>query len=167
LGGLSAILPPTRAALDLGELERLVDDLAARPHLWREHVRHAPEQRFYTQLYREPHLDIWLICWDAHQETGLHDHDRSAGAVKVVEGTLLEDYFATRDGSIVLDTVSHTTGARFSFDAAYIHDVRHDGGPPATSLHAYSPALWRMGQYALGPRGLGRTSITYLDELAA
>ena len=104
---------------------------------------------------------------DAHQETGLHDHDRSAGAVRVVEGTLLEDYFTSRDGSIVLETVAHPPGASFSFDATYIHDVRHDGGAPATSIHAYSPALWRMGHYALGPRGLGRTSLTYLDEIAA
>jgi hypothetical protein len=167
LGGLASLLPSSQATLEIAELERLVEDLAAHPGIWGEHVRHAPEQRYYTQLYRQPHLDIWLICWDAHQETGLHDHDRSSGAVRVIEGTLLEDYFTMRDDSIVLDTVSHTAGARFSFDSTYIHDVRHDGGPPATSLHAYSPALWRMGHYALGPRGLGRTSLTYLDELAA
>ncbi len=48
-----------------------------------------------------------------------------------------------------------------------LHDVRHDGGPPATSIHAYSPAPWRMGHYALGERGLGRVSVSYMEELAA
>lgn len=167
MGGIASLAAPTAGNLSTADLERLVDDLAARPDLWRDHVRHASEQRIYTQLHRDPHLDIWLICWDARQETGLHDHDRSAGAVRVVQGTLLEDYFTARDQSIVLDTVAHPAGARFSFDASYIHDVRHDGGEPATSIHAYSPALWRMGHYALGPRGLGRTSLTYLDEIAA
>ena len=57
--------------------------------------------------------------------------------------------------------------ASFSFDASYSHDVRHDGGVPATSIHAYSPALWRMGHYAIGAHGLGRVSLTYVDEVAA
>lgn len=150
------------------ELEALVAALAVQPQLWRSRVRHERERRFYEQLYRDPELDIWLICWDAEQETGLHDHDRSAGAVRVVEGTLLEDFFAGgADGTIALRTEAHAAGASFSFDASYIHDVRHDGQKPAVSLHAYAPALWRMGYYAVGPRGLGRTALTYVDEIAA
>jgi Cysteine dioxygenase type I len=165
MGGIASLVPSVDETLDVVELERLVVDLAARTDLWRDRVRHAPDKRLYSQLYREPHLDIWLICWDASQETGLHDHDRSSGAVCVVEGTLLEDYFTERDGSIVLQTVAHGPDATFGFDSTYIHDVRHDGGVPATSIHAYSPALWRMGYYSLGPRGLGRTSLTYLEEV--
>ena len=161
-------LTPAGALLAPSELEALLDALAGQPQLWRPLVRHQRDQRFYEPLYRDPDLDIWLICWDARQETGLHDHDRSAGAVRVVDGTLLEDFFAGEgDGIIALRTVSHPVGASFSFDASYIHDVRHDGRQPAVSLHAYAPALWRMGYYALGPRGLGRTSLTYVDEIAA
>jgi hypothetical protein len=33
-------------------------------------------------------------------------------------------------------------------------------------VHAYSPPLWRMGQYTLGPGGLlRRRSVSYADEL--
>jgi hypothetical protein len=33
-------------------------------------------------------------------------------------------------------------------------------------VHAYSPPLWRMGQYAVSPYGvLRRTSVSYADEL--
>jgi hypothetical protein len=167
MGGIAGLSPAANRDLEPAELERLVDRLTGQPHLWRHLVQHSKDQRFYIQLHRDPHLDIWLICWDQHQETGLHDHDRSAGAVQVIEGTLLEDYFAARHNTITLDTISRPAGSRFSFNASYIHDVRHDGGPPATSIHAYSPALWRMGHYTIGPHGLGRTSITYIDEIAA
>jgi len=166
MGGVASLLPGGRD-LDVDELERLVDEIAARPQLWRPHVRHETDRRWYLQLHRDPNVDVWLICWDAAQETGLHDHDRSAGAVRIVEGTLLEDWLAARDGSIVLETRAHHAGARFSFDATYIHDVRHDGGSPATSIHAYSPALWRMGYYAVGSHGLGRVSLSYVEETAA
>src|SRR5215475_12904936 len=149
MGGVGSLLPPTGGDLALPELERLVEDLAGAPQLWRHHVRHERDRRFYVQLHRDPHVDIWLICWDAEQETGLHDHDRSSGAVRVVDGTLLEDFFAVHENGIALETRAHDAGSLFSFDATYIHDVRHDGGPPATSIHAYSPALWRMGHYAV------------------
>lgn len=167
MGGVAGLIPEPGRDLDQGELEALVDSLAFAPELWRAEVRHERDRRIYTQLYRDPNVDIWLICWDARQETGLHDHDRSSGAVRVVAGTLLEDFFVADEGTIRLETVAHGAGARFSFDATYIHDVRHDGGPPATSIHAYSPALWRMGHYAIGPKGLGRVSLTYMDEVAA
>jgi len=167
MGGVASLIEPTGRDLAVPELERLVETLACRPALWQHLVRHEREQRFSFQLHRDPHVDIWLICWDAEQETGLHDHDRSSGAVRVVDGVLLEDYFAVRNGSIGLETTTHTAGSSFSFDSTYIHDVRHDGGKPATSIHAYSPALWRMGHYAVGPRGLGRVSLTYVEEVAA
>jgi hypothetical protein len=166
MGGVGSLVQ-TQRELELRELEALAGEIASRPELWRAQVRHERESRFYVQLHRDPHVDIWLICWDAFQETGLHDHDRSAGAVHVVEGTLLEDSFVARDGGFALQTVEHQAGSCFSFASTYIHDVRHDGGAPATSIHAYSPALWRMGRYELGPRGLGRVSVTYVEEVAA
>lgn len=166
MGGVDRLFPGGRD-LDVAELEVLVEEVARHPETWRSLVRHARDQRIYVQLHRDPHVDVWLICWDAEQETGLHDHDRSAGAVRVVEGTLLEDWLAPRGRSINLETRAHRAGERFSFDATYIHDVRHDGGPPAVSIHAYSPALWRMGYYAIGGRGLGRVSLSYVEEEAA
>ena len=48
------------------------------------------------QLYRDPHLDLWLICWLDAQDTGYHDHDVSSGAVYVCDGTLHEDHFERR-----------------------------------------------------------------------
>ena len=56
-------------------------------------------------------------------------------------------------------------GSVFDFDSSYIHGVRHAGGRPLL-LHAYSPALWRMGHCASSGTGrsLGRISITYADE---
>ena len=58
---------------------------AAEEGLWRPYVRHDADMRFYQQLYRDPNLDVWLICWVSGQSTGYHDHDRSSGAVVVCE----------------------------------------------------------------------------------
>ena len=56
-------------------------------------------------------------------------------------------------------------GASFSFGADHIH--RLNGAERGTvSVHAYSPPLWRMGQYAVNEDGvLRRVSVSYADEL--
>jgi hypothetical protein len=135
---------------------------------WAELVRHDPSTRYFNQLYRDANLDVWLICWLDAQDTGYHDHELSSGAVYVVEGSLCEDYFyRDADGWIDVRTRERPAGEVFDFDGASIHGVRHAGGPPATSIHVYSPSLWRMGYYEPGEGGLRRSSITYADEMAS
>jgi hypothetical protein len=57
-------------------------------------------------------------------------------------------------------------GEAFSVAASDIHRVRHGGGGPAVSIHAYSPPLWRMDAYEIRPGGeLSRHSVSYAEEL--
>jgi hypothetical protein len=107
-----------------------------------------------------------MICWLDDQKTGYHDHDLSSGAVFVCEGTLVEDRFHIGADGLIHASRGRPAGQAFAFDAAYIHGLRHAGGPPATSIHCYSPPLWRMGHYDTDPDGsLCRTSLTYLEEV--
>jgi hypothetical protein len=149
------------------ELRELAIGLGQEEGLWRHMVRHDADERIYHQLYRDPSIDVWLICWMHRQDTGYHDHDRSSGAVYVCEGILWEDFFQRQeDGWIREQTRQHGAGGSFDFDATYIHGVRNEGTEPATSVHVYSPALWRMGHYEPDPNGvMRRIAMTYADEL--
>lgn len=159
---------PPGENLSREELASLAVAVGREPRFWREHVRHDPNQRHFVQLYRDANVDVWLICWLDAQDTGYHDHDLSSGAVHVIEGTLHEDYFFRDEhGWIDVRTRERGAGSVFHFDGSSIHGMRHAGGPPASSIHVYSPALWRMGYYEPGEGGLRRTSITYADEMAA
>ncbi|MDQ3867303.1 MAG: cysteine dioxygenase family protein [Actinomycetota bacterium] len=129
-------------------------------------MRHVPEERYFVELFRDVHLDVWLICWLNQQDTGLHDHDVSSGAVFVCDGVLAEDRLQHSRGALRVRTREHGAGTSFHFDASYVHRMRHVGGSLATSVHCYSPALWRLGHYDLDDdRNLTRTSITYADEM--
>jgi predicted metal-dependent enzyme (double-stranded beta helix superfamily) len=163
---IAARVEPDRD-LDRLALDWLAHAIADDEPLWRPYEQHTDDVRFYRQLYRDPNLDVWLICWTHRQDTGYHDHDRSSGAVRVCSGTLCEDFFQRdEDGWIRERTREHAAGGSFDFDSTYIHGVRNPEHEPATSIHVYSPALWRMGHYEPDDRGvLRRVAMTYADEL--
>ncbi|SDH27860.1 Cysteine dioxygenase type I [Sinosporangium album] len=151
-------------ALDRRELHDLVDGVAASPELWKEHVGFpdAEDGRHYVSLYRDAYVDIWLLCWRPEDDTGWHDHDISSGAVRVVAGALRE--CNPRIGGEHLETVV-SEGESFSFGPDHIH--RLTGAlESSVSIHAYSPPLWRLGQYSISATGvMRRTSVSYADEL--
>jgi cysteine dioxygenase type I len=158
---------PADRDLDQAELLLLATAIGTAPELWRDQVRHDRGERIYVELYRDTHLDVWMICWLDDQKTGYHDHDVSSGAVYVCDGELVEDRFLFGGTGLVHSSRKRPAGEAFRFDAAYIHGVRHAGGPPATSIHCYSPPLWRMGYYDADEEGsLIRTSLSYLEEVA-
>src|SRR5262249_37462050 len=57
-----ARLPGARN-LEQSELVELATAIGHLPDFWRPLVRHDPGERVYVQLYRDPHVDVWMICW--------------------------------------------------------------------------------------------------------
>ncbi len=145
--------PPLPAGRDLvgAELRSLATWLGDRPELWRPHVRHDPAQRTFHRLVADAHVTVWLICWMPGHDTGFHDHDGSAGAVAVLEGQVREERLRLLGDPA---TAVYGPGEVLEFGPADIHRVRHAGTEPAVTVHAYSPALRRMGAYVAGPDGV-------------
>src|SRR5262249_18329322 len=58
-----------------------------------------------------------------------------------------------------------TEGGSISFGPDHIHRLTGEA-EQSISLHAYSPPLWRLGQYTIDDGGvLRRVSVCYADEL--
>jgi Cysteine dioxygenase type I len=148
--------------LEREELRRLVDELARQPGRWRATATAEAGERHFTSLYRDDHLDLWLIAWTELGDTGWHDHDISSGAVRVLEGALEES--SPRLGGAPVTRVI-PDGNSFAFGPDHIH--RLTGlAEHSLSLHAYSPPLWRLGQYSVDAEGvMRRVSVSYAEEL--
>lgn len=148
--------------LEPAELRRWVRELADRRELWEGLVRHDTGERHYVSLYRDGNIDVWLLCWNTQDDTGWHDHDTSSGAVAVTKGAVHE--LRPRLGG---EASTRTIAAPrdFAFGPDHIHRMSGavDG---SVSIHAYSPPLWRMGQYSISDTGvMRRYSVSYADEL--
>ncbi|MDX6357547.1 MAG: hypothetical protein QOH37_601 [Nocardioidaceae bacterium] len=153
---------PTGRDLAPAELEVLVDGIAARPETWGHHVAFDDQDRVYVSLHRDAHVDVWLLCWTPENDTGWHDHDVSSGAVRVVSGELVENNLTRAAGAVETRVPAGTT---FSFAPDHIHRL-NGAVHGSVSVHAYSPPLWRMGQYRVDEGGLlKRVSLSYADEL--
>ena len=147
--------------LDQAELLQLASSIAADPARWQQHVAFSDDERHYVSLHRDTHVDIWVLCWTPANDTGWHDHDISSGAVAVTQGRLVEHNLAV-DGNALETTIG--AGAVYSFGPDHIHRLTGlDAG--SVSIHAYSPPLWRMGQYSVTGGMLRRKSVSYADEL--
>ena len=148
--------------LDHDELVALASSIAADPAPLEPHIAFSDEKRHYVNLHRDGHVDVWLLCWTPDNDTGWHDHDISSGAVAVLRGALTEHNLAVADESVRTDVIA---GQVFGFGPDHIHRLT-GRDPGSVSVHAYSPPLWRMGQYTLGAGGvLRRRTVSYADEL--
>jgi hypothetical protein len=152
-------------SLSTTELEAFVATLVRTPELWRRHVRHQDDLRVYEQIWDDPDVNAWLICWSEDQDTGFHDHDESAAGIAVISGRVREEQLRL-GGSPTARELG--PGAVFSLPPVAIHRVLHAGEGPAVTIHAYSPPLTRTGAYRVGPYGeLQREPLSCETELAA
>src|SRR5687768_2668258 len=166
---MTPIASPVIAGLDLPdrtlerpELLRLVEHVSDRTELWVPHLDLGATARTYAALHRDASVDVWAIFWLPENDTGWHDHDTSSGAVRVVEGALEEHALLVARPE---RRTRYGAGASFSFGPSHIHRLTC-AEPRAVSIHAYSPPLWRLGQYTVDAEGaLHRVSVSYADEL--
>jgi predicted metal-dependent enzyme (double-stranded beta helix superfamily) len=163
---IKGVARPHGCDLTSEQLLLVATQIAARPALWSEHVRHDQTQRTYKQLVRDDYLDVWLLCWSHDHDTGFHDHDLSAGAVAVVAGSVREERLVLGRPVDAPIARGADAGSSFTFGASDIHRVLHAGTEPAVTIHAYSPPLVRMGSYTIEPSGqLRRHAVSHEQEL--
>ncbi|MDH6247108.1 cysteine dioxygenase family protein [Mycobacterium sp. OTB74] len=164
-----AVLAPTR--LRLPDLLHATDHCAAEV-LTGRYDRLLPadgvplDERWYTRLYGDDELDIWLISWVPGHSTELHDHGGSLGALTVVSGALSE----TRWDGRGLRRRTLESGDQAGFPLGWVHDVVLEPGrqvstaSPTLSVHAYSPPLTAMSYYDVTERDTLRRVRTELTD---
>ncbi|CAN5920765.1 hypothetical protein BH23ACT10_BH23ACT10_12590 [soil metagenome] len=134
-------------------LRRIAYTLAQAPQLWRPLAHHDPHRRWYAHLMHTMTFEVWLIGWDVGQDTDLHDHGGSSGAVAVCDGTLDEQHTVLgRGGS--LRTRTHARSTVLEFGSTYVHNLGNTGPATATSVHVYAPPLHCMNFYEHTDAGL-------------
>jgi mannose-6-phosphate isomerase-like protein (cupin superfamily) len=147
--------------LQAAGLERFAAELA-RWSGW-ELPRAGADERCYAVIWADEHVNAWAIRWSGDADTGFHDHDGSAAGIVVIEGAVVEERLMLGGPPLARRV---RAGQSFHMPATAIHRVRHGGGAPALTVHAYSPPLSLQGVYREGDGGaLERDTVPYTEEL--
>ncbi len=109
------------------------------------------DERWFTRIYGDDDLDIWLLSWVPEAATELHDHGGSLGALTLLTGSL--DEFRWDGGTLRRHRLD--AGDQAAFPLGWVHDVVWAPTPavapapaqPTLSVHAYSPPLTVMSYY--------------------
>jgi hypothetical protein len=132
-------------------------------------------KRWFTRIYGDDEVDIWLISWVPGHATELHDHGGSLGALTVLSGSLNEFRW---DGK-GLRRRRLDAGDQAGFPLGWVHDVVWAPRPvpaptagsaaaasvqPTLSVHAYSPPLTAMSYYEISDRNTLRRQRTELTD---
>jgi len=125
-------------------------------------------KRWFTRIYGDDEIDVWLISWVPGQATELHDHGGSLGALTVLTGSL--DEFRWEGDQLRLRRFD--AGDQAGFPLGWVHDVVWAPEPapsaaalgPTLSVHAYSPPLTAMSYYEVTERNTLRRTRTALTD---
>ena len=149
-----AVSAPTRLRLPdlLHATDRGADDVLSGRYDYLLPAGGPPkDDRWFTRLYGDDELDIWLISWVQDRSTELHDHGGSLGALTLLSGSLHEFRW---DG----EALRHRrldAGDQAAFPLGWVHDVGWAptaSDVPTLSVHAYSPPLTAMSYYEVTDR---------------
>jgi predicted metal-dependent enzyme (double-stranded beta helix superfamily) len=136
----------------------IAEGIAAAEDLWRPHARHDATERRPTRLLAADRWEAWVIGWTVGQHVELHDHGDAAGALAVVEGSLLD----LRWQSGTLDRTRLRAGTSVHLPVGIVHDVVATEPVRTTSIHVYSPPLQTMTFY--GDSGRPTRTVAVEDD---
>jgi mannose-6-phosphate isomerase-like protein (cupin superfamily) len=161
-----SLVAPRSRVLSAEELRRFASELSRSPERWRGLDELAQDgARRYAETWSDDHVNAWTIRWSEDADTGFHDHDGAAAAIVVVEGHVVEERLTLAGPPV---SRRFGPGQCFHLPSCAIHRVRHGGGAPALTVHAYSPPLRVQGVYRVGADGaLERETVSYTEELRA
>ena len=103
------------------------------------------DQRWWARLALTAGVELWLLTWAPGQGTEPHDHGGASGSFTVLFGQLRENY---RYPPGPIRTADHEVGSAIGFGSERAHQVLNVSSVNSASVHAYSPPLLPVRDYA-------------------
>ena len=158
----------TVESFDVHVLRDLVSHLEITPDLLDGRIAFSEDAYARNLVYRDELFECVCLCWLGSQATRIHDHGRSFGVVRVVEGVMREEIFRSDpDGALrVAKTIAHDRTGLSVSPEGMIHRLGNggDGDGRLVSLHFYAGPLDEMNLYDLETGVITRQSMQYRSD---
>ena len=119
----------------LEELKDWFEDLSLKN--WEDFIEFKDDTYNRVPLQRGALYDLLLICWKPHQGSAFHAHPEHGCLVKVLSGSLTEEF---KEDNGVIQINEYIAGDTvYICDAMGTHRVQNSSAEPVISLHLYAP----------------------------
>ena len=106
---------------------------------WKEYRKLNDNTYEKNLIFRNKDYEMFLICWNKNQFSGIHNHSENGCIYKVVEGQLSEFLYDPNNLNLKQSTSFNTNSVGYIDDNIGYHKMGNDLRKPACSIHIYSP----------------------------
>jgi cysteine dioxygenase len=149
--------------IDYFELIDLVAGLELPQELVEAHIQFDAERYARNLILRTQAFELLALCWFPGQQTLIHDHGGSVGAVRVYRGNLTSRLFAAPEGrpARMTDVDVVGPGGLTAVDRHDIHQLANAGPAELVTLHVYSPPLRTISAFSTQSAERSQVTLRY------
>lgn len=165
LAATNAYTPET---FRLSHLKALARRLEVGLDLLEGRLQFCSEAYARNLVFRNALFEAVCLCWQDDQRTSVHNHGRSYGVVRVLQGAMREEIFRRQEGDRVVAThaLEHGPGELAAAPVGMIHRLGNAGGKGTrlVTLHFYAGPLDEMDVFDLEAGTSYRRPMRYLSD---
>lgn len=158
----------TPETFKLSILKTLVSRLAIGLDFFEGRLEFCAEAYARNLVFKNELFEAICLCWQDDQRTSVHNHGRSYGVVRVLQGAMREEIFRRVEGDRVTlaHALEHGPGELSAAPVGMIHRLGNAGGPGSrlVSLHFYAGPLDEMDVFDLETGTAHRQPMRYLSD---
>lgn len=156
-------LPPNK--IQLQNIQTLINNYKGTD--WKKHVKFpikvyeddsVCEKYSRIKLYRDKNFELLLLCWNANVESPIHNHGKSSGVEKVLQGTVYETEYKQNTellkqgiNRINMYKSTHNKNDSSLIEQNMIHKMVI-GDEQTVTLHFYAKPITKFNTYIMEPK---------------
>ncbi|QKF93501.1 cysteine dioxygenase type I [Fadolivirus algeromassiliense] len=115
---------------------------------WESFIKFSNEKYLKNNVFSNDQIDIFVICWNNNQKSGIHDHPENGCLLRLMQGSLQEDVYVknNNDYEHIRTNYLHSNGISYKEGKSCIHNIIN-GDQKTVSLHIYSPSNYKTVYY--------------------
>ncbi len=107
---------------------------------WEDYCSFCSDSYKRNHVYGDDVIDVYIICWNIEQASGVHDHPNNGCLLRVMRGILREDVYTKTNDHVkrIKTNQMGTDDISYKIGRSGLHNIINEG-QQAASLHIYSP----------------------------